>query len=294
MSILELHKDLEPFRSVFEKSIISYNRIIPTYQSETALWASKFGGIPYLPEGMEYPKNNKGQPLQLLAQLNFEEMPRLEFFPEKGILQFYILNSWAENYGQDYDDRTNQNHFRILYHPEIDKSVTEKTVLIDPEDNQFPIQEYPLALSFHQSSEPVAMTDSISWTRFFPEYNSYFQDYQDTKGTEDEEYFTKLFWSEGYLMTRYRFFKQFKNEAIADWYRRETQKHITHKISGYAHFIQDDRRGFPNHDFDIQLLQIVSEANISWGDGGVAHFFIRKEDLVKRDFTRVFYCWDCG
>ncbi len=63
MSMLELHKDLEPFRSVFEKSIISYNRIIPTYQSETALCASKFGGIPYLPEGMEYPKNNKGQPL---------------------------------------------------------------------------------------------------------------------------------------------------------------------------------------------------------------------------------------
>lgn len=103
-----------------------------------------------------------------MAQINFEEMPKLEFFPEKGILQFYILNSMAENHGQDYDDQTNQNNFRVLYHPEIDKSVTGKIALVDPEDNEFPIAEYPLALSFQQNSEPVAMTDKISWTQFFP------------------------------------------------------------------------------------------------------------------------------
>ncbi len=52
-------------------------------------------------------------------------------------LQFYILNSRAENYGQDYDDKINQNHFRVLYHPENDKSVTGKTALVDPEDMNF-------------------------------------------------------------------------------------------------------------------------------------------------------------
>lgn len=291
---------LPDFRSVFEKTIIPYNRIITTYQEETALWGSKFGGIPYLPKGMEYPKNNNGQPLHLLAQINFEEMPKLEFFPEKGILQFYILNSMTEGYGQDYDDPTNQNNFRVLYFSQIDKSAYEKVDLIDPDsigNGDFPLESYPLALSFQQNTEPVSMTDCINWTKFFPEYNNYFQDCQDTKGTEDEAYFVQEFWTSGFLMTRYYFFEQFKVkkriEAIKNQYQKVTEPHITHKIGGYAHFTQDDSRGFPNHSFDMQLLQIVSDDNISWGDSGVAHFFIKKEDLINQDFTNVLYSWDC-
>ena len=30
-----------------------------------------------------------------------------------------------------------------------------------------------------------------------------------------------------------------------------------------------------------------------WGDSGVANFFIDSEDLEKRDFSKVFYTWDC-
>lgn len=48
--------------------------------------------------------------------------------------------------------------------------------------------------------------------------------------------------------------------------------------SGAMPITQDDCREFPNHDFDIQLLQITSDECISWGGSGVAHFFIRKED----------------
>ncbi|MBQ0000454.1 MAG: DUF1963 domain-containing protein, partial [Clostridiales bacterium] len=29
-------------------------------------------------------------------------------------------------------------------------------------------------------------------------------------------------------------------------------------------------------------------------DGGVANFFISEEDLLRKDFTNVFYAWDCG
>lgn len=31
-----------------------------------------------------------------------------------------------------------------------------------------------------------------------------------------------------------------------------------------------------------------------WGDMGVANFFIRREDLLRRDFSRVWYTWDCS
>lgn len=33
---------------------------------------------------------------------------------------------------------------------------------------------------------------------------------------------------------------------------------------------------------------------VLWGDCGVGNFFIRREDLLRRDFSRVLYIWDCS
>ena len=32
---------------------------------------------------------------------------------------------------------------------------------------------------------------------------------------------------------------------------------------------------------------------VCWGDAGIANFFISREALRKRDFTKVAYTWDC-
>jgi TPR repeat protein len=68
---------------------------------------SKMGGIPYSPAGFEYPIGSDGEPLLLLAQLNFAQLPKLEHFPQSGILQFYISVT-DDMYGFDYDEPTNQ------------------------------------------------------------------------------------------------------------------------------------------------------------------------------------------
>lgn len=52
-------------------------------------WESKFGGGSFLPKGIDHPKNNKGDYLSFLAQLNFADMPKLDGFPHEGVLQFY-------------------------------------------------------------------------------------------------------------------------------------------------------------------------------------------------------------
>ena len=31
-----------------------------------------------------------------------------------------------------------------------------------------------------------------------------------------------------------------------------------------------------------------------WGDMGSGFIFINHDDLAALDFTRVYYCWDCG
>lgn len=56
--------------------------------------------------------------MKLLAQLNFEEIPKLGYLPEEGILQFFIA---AEDdlMGINFDDMTDQANFKILYHSEI-------------------------------------------------------------------------------------------------------------------------------------------------------------------------------
>lgn len=70
--------------------------ILPTVtlqlRSNDALtvWQSKIGGEPYLPLDTAYPLDSNGNPLALLAQFNFAEIPSLPNFPDKGILQFYI------------------------------------------------------------------------------------------------------------------------------------------------------------------------------------------------------------
>ncbi|MFP3390133.1 YwqG family protein [Brevibacillus sp. SIMBA_040] len=66
------------------------------------------------------------------------------------------------------------------------------------------------------------------------------------------------------------------------------------RIGGYPYFTQDD----PRSEDAILLLQLDMEGDhkdyyVSWGDSGVANFFIRKEDLLRLDFSNVVYTWDC-
>lgn len=88
--------------------------------TKTTLFQSKIGGKPYMPIGVEYPMHTKKQrPLVLLAQINFAEMPPLENFPTKGILQFFIDGLDSELFGIDTEDEWKQDGFRVIYYPDI-------------------------------------------------------------------------------------------------------------------------------------------------------------------------------
>lgn len=54
------------------------------------IWESKFGGKSYFPQDFTCPRNSKGDPLHLLAQINLIDMPLLDPFPFGDLLQFYI------------------------------------------------------------------------------------------------------------------------------------------------------------------------------------------------------------
>ena len=81
------------------------------------IFSSKAGGLGYIPHDGDFPTDKEGIQLRLLAQIDCSEI-NFEPFPKSGLLQFWILND-GEYGGFDI---TEQNTFRVMYYPEVDKS----------------------------------------------------------------------------------------------------------------------------------------------------------------------------
>ena len=77
----------EALRAVSEQEIVQ----LTVKKGEAHLFDSKIGGPYYVPEGMEIPVDkNTDNPMFLLAQLNFTQLPMKEPFPDSGLLQIFI------------------------------------------------------------------------------------------------------------------------------------------------------------------------------------------------------------
>ncbi|VEP16969.1 conserved hypothetical protein [Hyella patelloides LEGE 07179] len=262
---VELSPDLEPYRAKIEATIKPYIEIRLTDNNQPNWWQSKFGGLPYLPKGFTYPKSYDGEYLYLLAQINFVEVPHLEYFPNKGILQFYIAAD-EELYGLNFDNPTQQDKFRAVYFPDIDLKednlVTDFDFLPKLNDEWLMPFEGCCSLDFTINFRPITISDNKFSIFPVDEADANFQDIVD-------EYYDK------FCMNK-------------------------HKLGGYPNFVQyDPRYNYPQDEEPyILLLQIDSDSsksiNICWGDGGIGNFFIKKSALERLDFSNVWYNWDCG
>lgn len=257
---LNLPARLKPYQDKFERSLRPYVKILPQAEGEARLWESKIGGLPYLPAETEWPKGANGEPLFLLAQINFGEMPSLEPFPDRGLLQFYI--SAGGMHGLDLKRPDNPAGFRVLFFEDIDEGtpplIPESEVQVEDLFLPFdPTHSFPLKFELHHEVVPLSDHHILNFLSA-------------------------------------NFFARFGNERweVMEAYSRKVNS-SGHKIGGYSFFTQED----PRPDLigqAVQLLQIDSDKTIHsmWGDMGTAHFFIHNEDLEKRDFSKVAYWWD--
>ncbi|MEG4912907.1 YwqG family protein [Microcoleus sp. B7-D4] len=267
-----LSPELEKYRDRIEATIKPYIEIQTQNNDDVNWWQSKFGGFPYLPKGFEYPKTADGKYLFFLAQINFSEIPPLDGFPDRGILQFYIADD--EPYGlefgnsADVDNPTVEDRFKIMYFPQPDFKVENIITNYDflPEPELFPISGC-CSLQFTKKYAPISTSD-----------------YQCTEilGSEIDELFM--------------------NQEIEDEYLK-ISSFCGHKIGGYPDFVQNDVREYSSkcdreHKSDILLFQMDTDCNetvdIMWGDGGIGNFFIDESALRELDFSKVLYNWDCG
>jgi uncharacterized protein YwqG len=112
MPYIKIPKELEPFREQITSTVKPYVKV-SVQKNSSNIHQSKFAVNPYLPKTVEHPKDINGKPMKLLAKLNFEEIPKLEYMPEEGILQFFI-SAEDDVMGINFDDMTNQSNFKTV------------------------------------------------------------------------------------------------------------------------------------------------------------------------------------
>ena len=172
------------------------------------LKSSKFSGKPFYPKSKVYPKDKNGTPMLLTAQLNFEEIPQLKIFPDRGILQLFLSGThW-------YDEES-----KIIYHNEYEieeESMTDFSFINQGDYEEMPIQEVH-KLRFEKSIENGGLADSqfdfqfgdLDWLEFLEKLT-------EKEGEEFEEYFESL----GHKLGGYAAFTQSDPRDYGD--RKET------------------------------------------------------------------------
>lgn len=256
-------------------------RIVINKKRKPELYDSKFGGVPYWDKKLEYPTDSDGNKMILLAQISLNELESDEL-PQTGMLQFFIAND--EMYGCDFDEPDKQNGFRVIYHETIDKNITREDML-----------------EFGIPSNEDMEEDSYG----SPVDGEFAVDIKKTKisiSTEDYQ-FSKLF---SKIAKELNFSVEDEYDMYdildEDLYEELSEKNSGHWLFGYPYFTQGDPREFGEKlqyydtllfQMDSEWVEEASDYEILWGDVGVANFFINKEDLKKKDFSRVMYTWDC-
>lgn len=245
-----------------------------------SVFKSKIGGIPYFPSGAEIPLDSDGNQLRFLMQINCSDVKGIEYFPQKGMIQFWISadDTWGMN------DKNNKG-YRVVYYDHISETVIEPqiTEFSDMEKEFFPLKG-EFGVEFIKLMEK-ASKDSKKYQEKFCEY------FNEISGENIENPHDLCF-------------KLHLPFAVLDEALYKENSTYGHKIGGSSDFCQYDPRESEEEQerYNFQLLQMESDfgrinennyENIMWGDAGICHFFINSEKLKNCDFSDVLYYCDC-
>lgn len=235
---------------------------------QPGLFDSKFGGFPYWDPALPYPVDSAGEKLVLLAQINFDQFPADDPLPQGGMLQFFVGQD--DCFGMEFSGGR-AGGYRVVYHENIDPSITEEQlkpldIPTQAETEIFPLAR-PIAVTMEKSTSYMGPVDG----RFDDLFSQVYQAVTGQASGKGIHHWGTLE----------------RNDRDYLWDQLDTDGH---HLLGYPYFTQEDpREGF----YETLLFQMDSDDGILWGDAGVGNFFIDLEKLKQRDFSDVFYTWDC-
>lgn len=238
---------------------------------------SKVGGLPYWDPALPYPTDSQGNKMTLLAQLNFAQLGTEDPLPAQGLLQFFIGQD--DVFGMDFDQPDRQKNFQVVYHPEPDPALTLEQIQ---------------ALDLPTHVEADLCTPVIREAAFTAEKTVGYMGPGDCR-------FDALFREAVRAVTGEDIGDKDAYQYLDDADRDDLYDQLStsgHWLLGYPFFTQYDPRE-PEGPYDTLLFQLDSDMAedrkdlVLWGDCGVGNFFINREDLLRRNFSRILYNWDC-
>ncbi len=270
-----LYQEFIDFVETFNlENSIEYISIDLEKDDNLTLFDSKIGGVPYISRNEGAILDVDGDPMFLLAQINCSELPKNDIYPSAGLVQFYITAN--DLYGLELENKQNLGiGHRVVYisETEMDSRVTKDEVNIKYALDKDKYDELPidknisLKMNFKINKQAGNYVDIFFSRLFINKYNEHFNENVESLYDLPDKYCDYI------------------TDKICD---------STTQIGGYAFFTQEDIRENNYEEYDTLLLQIeYDDKYISWGDAGVANFFITKKDLENKDFNNVLYNWDC-
>ena len=283
---LEIKIDDEFAKKVYDEIWAEYEKTAQTKtfakitltENELKIIDSKVMGLPYIPKGAQIPQTANGDKMIMIAQINCDDLQGLADFPEKGILQFFVLNDEDGLLGLDFDNQTVQDSFRVIYHEKIEEFYDEN--------------ELKSIYNPYNFEESYITNDNESYKMNF-------------ELTSEKERFEDMFYHIFRKICKEKGLKQTQE----DWLYRKLLNFMQYsenyysQCDGFAFFTQDDPREYNEEykKFDTVLFQLNSEFDentrnwkVCIGDAGVINFFINRENLKKKDFSEILYNWDCS
>lgn len=237
---------------------------------------SKIGGKPYWPDDKNYPVDSKGNKMLMVMQINCAQAGLKAPLPEQGMLQWFISRDEELMYGcqGNYDDQG--TGFRIIYHEAIDENAASPADV--PTHDQVGERRSPVKREVAIDAVAEETVMGVSDGRF----NRLFQEITEVEPSEK------------------RWYEELVNNDCLYLERNLGMKRPCHQMLGYPVYTQDDaRRDIETHDtllfqLDSQFSTVDRKELVMWGDMGSGFIFINRDDLGARDFSRTYYCWDCG
>ena len=256
-----------------------------------AMTASKFGGLPYWTRGEEYPTGENGEKLYLLAQINFADVPPLPDYPRSGLLQIFIAND--DMYGWDaieHGTKTPQKNWRVVWRDVVSPSLAMSAA-------ELSAMGVRAAQKTGADGEEISLPIENEFGLTFEKIESHINPSCDGFGEAVKKAAVNL----GLPVFAGWDYEWFSDVDYQEFYG--DGRVAPHQIGGHPQFTQGEIR--PDGDI-LLLFQMASEwiatggdddddemNAIMWGDMGIANFFLSREDLRARDFSRVLYNWDC-
>lgn len=251
--------EIEAFRAWHASLALPAAELVPAPDRPVTAGGTRIGGPVWLREGEAWPVDAEGAPLEFVAQVDFAELPPLPDFPTAGLLQFFVGSSDA--FGADFDEPS-RGSARVLWRP--DALEGGRLHPPPPVGDLSPFERG----SAREAGVPLAGRPATH-----------------TLGTSDWRIDERL---RGQLR---RPGIERLDDVIED---EQNDRPLVHHVGGHPVYTQYDFRETGRYDdYDRTLLHLTSDRNLLWGDCGEAVFLIRRDDLLKRDFSAAIFWWDC-